>query len=306
VSVSNPAPMEDVLRDVFSTPVDVVLLEGTPLARFLPMLRPEIPRVLDLLDVHSAITRHEEEAAGGSDAAARREAERTLRFERAAAHGCDLTLAVSSEQAAAARDLLGLDRVEVVPNGVDTSFFTPSAALPDDGSLLFTGRMNYGPNADAVCYFASEILPLVRREIPHARLHVVGTDPPAQVRSLSSEAVMVHGRVSDVRMYQESAAVVVVPIRHGGGTRLKILEAAAAGKAIVSTPLGVEGLAFRPGRDLIVADSPSDFASAVIALVRDGGRRAALGTRARAVACDYDWSAIGKRFAHLLEGVRRS
>ena len=305
VSVSNPTAMEEVLREVLRTHVDVVLLEGTPLARLLPMLPPETPRVLDLLDVHSVIARREADAARVGDTAARREADRTLRFERAAAQSCDRCLAVSSEDAAAARDLLGLDRVDVVPNGVDTSFFTPSLR-PDDGSLLFTGRMNYGPNVDAVCYFVDEILPLVRREMPDTRLHVVGTDPPENVRSLASEAVTVHGRVPDVRPYHERAAVIVVPIRQGGGTRLKVLEAAAAGKAIVSTSPGVEGLPFGHGREVLVADSPSDFASAVVALLRDAGLRAELGTRARAVACAYDWSAIGKKCEGILEELPSS
>ena len=303
VSASDPVPMEDVLRDVLDTPVDVVLLEGTPLARFLPILPPEIPRVLDLLDVHSVIT-HRAAAAASADAAlAVREAERTLRFERAAAQGCDRCLAVSAEEATAARDLLALDRVDVVPNGVDTSFFRPSSIRPEDGALLFTGRMNYGPNVDAVCYFVEEILPLVRHEVPHARFHVVGTDPPARVASLASDAVTVHGRVNDVRPYHQAAAVVVVPVRHGGGTRLKVLEAAAAGKPIVGTPLGVEGLAFRHGEDLLVAESPADFASKVIALLRDERLRVELGSRARVVACQYDWVAIGEGFERILEEV---
>jgi polysaccharide biosynthesis protein PslH len=303
ISASDPRGMEDVLRQVLDTHVDLVLFEGTPLARFLPMMPPEIPRVLDLLDVHSAIARRAADAAPGDGAHARREAERTLMFERAAAGGCDLCLAVSPEEAASARELLAVERVEVVPNGVDTSFFTPSAAPEQDAAMLFTGRMNYDPNADAVRDFVEEILPLVRRDIPQARLHVVGTDPPARVTSLASEAVTVHGRVADVRPYLEAAAVVVVPVRHGGGTRLKVLEAAAAGKSIVSTRLGVEGLAFRHGSDLLVADSPADFAAAVVALLRDAGRRAELGTRARAVASQYDWTAIGEGFERILQGL---
>jgi glycosyltransferase involved in cell wall biosynthesis len=303
VSVSNPEAMEDLLRELPSRRFDVVILEGTPLARFLTILPPEVPRVLDLLDVHSIITRREKDATGGDDAAARREADRTLRFERAAARRCNRCLAVSREEAEAARELFAVEHVDIVPNGVDTSFFTPSVASPEEGSLLFTGRMNYAPNADAVCYFANEILPLVRREIPHAHLHVVGTDPQECVRRRASEAVTVHGRVADVRPYHERAAVVVVPIRQGGGTRLKVLEAAAAGKAIVSTSLGIEGLTISQGRELIVADSPPDFASAVVLLLRNPALRADLGARARAVACRYDWSSIGKECERILESL---
>ena len=303
-SIIDPAAMETSLAKLLTPQPDLVLLEGTPLAMFLPALPRDVPRVLDFFDVHSVMTRRLVEQAGTADrAAAAREAERTLVFERHAAQGCAACLAVSEEDATALRTLLGATHVHVVPNGVDTSYFTTSSVPPEEGAVLFTGRMSYEPNADAACYFAEEVLPLVRRELPAARFHVVGASPPPRVTNLASDAVIVHGRVSDVRPYLWRAEVVVVPVRAGGGTRLKVLEAAASGKAIVSTPLGVEGLPFRSGHDVLVGDAPAELAAAVVALLRDPRSRATLGARARAVACQFDWAAIGESFRAVVEEI---
>src|SRR5262249_34722231 len=128
------------------------------------------------------------------------------------------------------------------------------------GQLLFTGSMNYWPNQEAVQYFTKDVLPLIRQAIPATTFHVVGTSPSDEVRRLACEHVVVHGAVPDMRPYFRDAELVVVPLLSGGGTRLKILEAAASGKAIVSTSLGAEGLEFCPGRDLIIGDSPAELA----------------------------------------------
>jgi polysaccharide biosynthesis protein PslH len=304
VSVLDPAPMEEVLKRILVTRPDLVLLEGTPLARFLPALPREVPRILDLFDIHSEMERQALEQSPPAEREARsREAERTLLFERHAAQSCDACLAVSEKDAVAATTVLGATRVHVVPNGVDTSYFSPSSDEPESGALLFTGRMSYEPNVDAVCFFAAEVLPLIRRDAPHARLHIVGAGPPPRVAALASDSVVVHGRVDDIRPHQWNAEVVVVPVRAGGGTRLKVLEAAACGKAIVSTPLGVEGLAFHAGDDLVVAEPPTDFAVAVVELLRNPARRDDLGARARAAARRYEWGAIGESFRQIVEDI---
>jgi glycosyltransferase involved in cell wall biosynthesis len=305
VSMFAQAPMEAALTRVLASPPDLVLLEGTPLARFLPLLPAGIPRVLDLFDVHSVITaRAVATAAPGERAAAQREAERTLAFERDAVASCDACLAVSPLDAHAARVQLGASEVHVVPNGVDTAFFRQSETGVEPSSLVFTGRMSYPPNAEAAVSFARAILPGIRREVPDARLHIVGAAPLPEVTALASPSVVVHGQVDDVRPFLERAAVVVAPILSGGGTRVKVVEAAACGKAIVSTPLGIEGLDFKDGRDLLVADNPAAFAKAVILLLRDPARRAALGAAARQTATRYDWHAIGVQFRDVLERIQ--
>jgi len=281
---------------------DLVLLEGTPMARFLPALPPDTPRVLDFMDVYTRMAVRE---AQGEDAAEDRlrEAERMRRFERQAAMQCDRCLTVSDQEAAAARELLGVNHVEVVPNGVDTAFFTPAADEPEGASLLFTGSMSYRPNSEAVRHFARSIWPLILREVPEATLHVVGTDPPQDVIALNCGNVVVHGFVPDMRPHYRSAAVVVAPLLRGGGTKLKVLEAAASGKAIVTTSVGVEGLPFRDGDDLIVADSDADFTRAVVDLVKDGERRRRLGGQARRVSLHHDWKRIGERICRIVEAV---
>lgn len=300
-SALDPGPMESALRQLLEERVDLILLEGTPLAKFLPVLPRDVPRVLDLFDVHTLMLRRELEQASGDRDAVAREAERTQRWERAAVRQCCACLTVSDSEAAAARELLEAGTVHVVPNGVDAAYFTPSPARPRRGSILFSGRMSYEPNAKAACYFATEILPLVRQQIPHARFDIVGAAPLPSVTALAGDSVAVHSAVADMRPYYWNADVVVVPMLTGGGTRLKVLEAAASGKAIVSTPLGVEGIEMQPGRDLLVADTPADFASAVASLIEDPARRLDLGLRARAVACRYDWSLVGTGFRRILE-----
>jgi glycosyltransferase involved in cell wall biosynthesis len=135
-------------------------------------------------------------------------------------------------------------------------------------------------------------------------LHYFGAAPPPRLTALATASVVVQGEVDDIRPFLARAAVVVVPIRAGGGTRVKVLEAGAAGKAMVSTPLGVEGLAFENGRDVLLAESAESFAQAVVGLLSDATRRATLGSAARQTASRYAWPAIGTSFRHILEDIR--
>ena len=187
--------------------------------------------------------------------------------------------------------------VTVVPNGVDTVFFHPR---PDDEAaqtarLVFTGMMAYYPNQDGATWLADQIWPAVRAAVPAAELFIVGVEPPPAVQALArpGTGITVTGAVPDVRPFVWDAALSVVPLRIGGGTRLKIVEALAMGKAVVSTPLGCEGLQVEPGRTLEVAESAPDFAAACVALLRDPARRAALGRAGRALVQEhYDWTAV--------------
>ena len=281
--------------------VDLVIFEGTGMGRFLHSVPSEIPRVLDLYDIHSAMAlRDAESQTGPGRQTALAEAERTLKFERRVASACDLCLTCSDVDAARARDLLGVDHVEVIPNGVDTSYFRPNLEPPFPGTLLFSGKMDYSPNVQAAVRFARDILPLVRRRRPEMILHIVGLNPVPEVLALAAPDVVVHGAVPDMRPHYRRAEQVVVPLLHGGGTRLKILEAAASGKAIVTTSIGVEGLRFAPADDLVVADGPVEFAEAIVQLTTDPGRRSRLGAHARAAALAYDWGAIGNEFCKVL------
>jgi sugar transferase (PEP-CTERM/EpsH1 system associated) len=230
-------------------------------------------------------------------------------YERRACLVADRVVAVSDTDAKAIRRLVpGLEPI-VVPNGVDMAYYTapiPPAerqAGPGLEDLVFTGKMDFRPNVDAVLWFAQEVLPLVRREAPDVRFWVVGKDPHPRLAPLSGDpAIVVTGCVDDVRPYIAGAAVYAVPLRIGGGTRLKVLEAMAMGKAIVSTALGCEGFDLVPDQELVVADEPAQFAAAVLGLLRDPERRERLGRAARRFAGSrYDWRIIVPRLERIYE-----
>ena len=225
------------------------------------------------------------------------------RFEAATCRAADRVIAVSDADADALRRLAPGLGVTVAPNGVDVASYAaptppPSACAPSGersgrADLVFTATMDFRPNVDAVLWFAQEVLPLIRQEEPSARFMVVGRNPHRRLNVLRGRAdVTLTGAVDDVKPYIAGAAVYVAPLRVGGGTRFKILEAGAMGKAMVSTSLGCEGFPVENGRELLVADSPRAFADAVVALLRDPARCAELGAAARVFVQDYDWKNI--------------
>jgi glycosyltransferase involved in cell wall biosynthesis len=304
VSCMASPTMTDALRDLGRQRFDLAVIEHTDMARFLPDLPAGLPCVMNLHNVHALMAQREATEKTGADAErAQREAERTRRFESWAVGRCDVSLAMSDAEADAARRLLGCRDVRVVPNGVDTRHFLPGAGPGEEGHLLFAGSMGYGPNVEAVQHFVSGIWPLVRREVPEATFHIVGAQPAPEVEALAGDGVEVHGRVPDMGPYFRQAAVVVVPLLHGGGTRLKILEAAASARAVVSTPFGAEGLDLRDGQELLLADAPADFARAVVGLLRDPRRRLEMGRHARRAAQRYDWEGIGSTLLDIVAEV---
>jgi sugar transferase (PEP-CTERM/EpsH1 system associated) len=192
-------------------------------------------------------------------------------------------------------------QITVVPTGVDTQKFNVApASSTRPPRVVFTGSMDWEPNVDAVDYFCSEIWPRIRAAFPDAIFQIVGRNPFAKVQRLASESVQVTGTVPSVAEYLERASVVVVPLRIGGGTRLKIFEAMAMGKALVSTSIGAEGLEVESGRDLLLADEAQSFADAVILLLRDAALRRRLEQAAVRLAAQYDWSHVVKQFDEVL------
>ena len=293
VYYESPA-MEAAIARAIDEGVDAAVLTESPMARFAPLLG-KVPWVLDLHDVQAR------KVGRGGDPG---EAERWRRFETAAAAAAARTVCVSDTEARAA-GLLGAGRVEVVPNGVDTAYFTPCATPGDEDRVVFTGSLHTTENVAAAQWLVHEVWPRLRERRPGIRLDLVGRTPAGEVLALAGASVAVHADVPDVRPYLQRAAVAVAPIRSGGGTRLKILEAAACGRAVVTTTAGVEGLDLRGGRDLVVADDAAAFAEAVAALCADSERRAELGRAARRAALRYDWGRIGRRWRALVEEVAR-
>jgi sugar transferase (PEP-CTERM/EpsH1 system associated) len=222
---------------------------------------------------------------------------RMLRFERRALAAADGVLAVSeADQRTLAELYPGAIKnpVRVVSTGVDTDYFRPSPAVCAPASLVFTGSMDWLPNEDAMVWFCREVLPRIRAREPGTTLTIVGRTPTPPVVRLGHEpGIDVTGRVDDVRRYVAKASLYIVPLRIGGGTRLKIFEAMAMGKAVVSTTVGAEGLPVRDGEHLALADDAEGFADTVLALMRDDRRRHALEDAARTLVVDhYDWSAV--------------
>jgi glycosyltransferase involved in cell wall biosynthesis len=198
----------------------------------------------------------------------------------------------------------GKTSISVVPTGVDTGKYSLAPpANTEPPRIVFTGSMDWEPNIDAVGYFCEQILPRLRSEIPNLIFQIVGRNPHPRVKRLATKFVQVTGSVPSVTEYLRDAAVVVVPLRIGGGTRLKIFEAMAMGKAIVSSSIGAEGLEVQSGRDLIIADDPSGFADAVLGLVRDRGIRRSYEEAAFKVAACHDWSRIAQLFAAVLQST---
>lgn len=186
-------------------------------------------------------------------------------------------------------------RIEVVGNGVDCDFFSQQPSHnPARRDVLFMGRMDYHANIDAAIYFVHSIWPLVVARRPELRLVIVGAQPSEAVQSLKSDNVVVTGTVDDVRPYYRSALVSVVPLRVGGGTRLKVLEAMAAGTPVVSTVLGAEGLAISDGKDILIADTPQAMADAIVSLRAESPLWQELVTNGRRLVRErYDWSVVG-------------
>jgi glycosyltransferase involved in cell wall biosynthesis len=228
----------------------------------------------------------------------RREARLMRAYERAAASGFCAVVAVSADDA---ERLVaeGARNVTVVPNGVDVAHYTEGPApAKDPRTVIFIGWLRHDPNVDGLLYFLNRMWPLIARDIPDARLVVIGAPAPAAVRRAAARApgVELAGYVPDVRPLLRTAAVSVVPLRVGGGTRLKILESMAAGTAVVSTSVGCEGLGLEPDRHLLVGDDPGAFASRVVRVLRDPALRQRLEREAfDAVKARYDWSAMADR-----------
>jgi glycosyltransferase involved in cell wall biosynthesis len=197
-------------------------------------------------------------------------------------------------------------RTLVIPNAADVEYYQPRATdpPPDAHTVVFFGHLSYFPNVDGVTYFVQEIWPRVAEVHPQARLKIIGGQAPRSLLDLARPGVELTGFVPDLRPHLAAAAAVVVPLRLGGGTRLKIVEAMAMGKAIVSTTLGVEGIEAVPGRDLLVEDQPAAFADAVNRLLDERSFAARLGQSARQLAVQrYAWSGAASAVESFYRGI---
>lgn len=284
---------------------DVIQFEGLEMCALLPVVRSRQPAARCCYDAHNAEYRLQRQlfavdrrrpARWPAAAWSWLQARRITRFERAVCQQMAGTLAVSADDARALQTLAPRAAVREVPNGL----FVSNHAVPlreregEPPTLVFTGKMDYRPNVDAMQWFCSRILPKVRRRHPDCRLNIVGHSPHAGLRALrADEHITLTGRVATVQPWLEGCDVYVAPLRMGGGTRFKIMEAAASGCAIVATTMAVAGLPAEVREALLIADCEATMAGGISGLLDDPARRRRMGLAARAaVAATCDWSMI--------------
>ena len=263
-----------------------------------------IPTVLFQHNVESEIwRRHAENGSGWAKRTAYRlEFSKMQNYEQKMVRRFHHVIAVSENDAKLMEAWVDASNISVVPTGVDLRKFqadlTRTAVRP---LVMFVGAMDWMPNVDAVEYFCCEIWPTIVQRVPTARFRIVGRNPNARVQALASDNIEVTGMVPSVVEHLREAAVVIVPLRVGGGTRLKIYEAMAMGRAVVSTTIGAEGLDVHDGRDIILADNPAKFADTVAEFLANDGLRGRYERAAAELAAKYDWPAVGERFGEVLQ-----
>lgn len=235
-----------------------------------------------------------------------REARTTRRGETAVYRNQDALFVTSERDGALLADITEVPKF-VIPNGVDLEYFRQSPVPVRPNSLVFTGTMNYYPNADGAIYFLQEIFPRILREVPDASIAVVGYAPPGGLLKYRAKNVEITGHVPDVRPFIDRAAVYVVPLRMGGGTRLKVMEALAMKKPVVTTSVGCEGIHLRHSESVLIADSPDEFAASVVRLFRNPEKAVALAARGHeTVRTGYSWDAVGKKLENAYSSLMRT
>lgn len=236
------------------------------------------------------------------------EAAKMRRYEREAVGRFHHVIAVSDNDRDLMSAMTDASRISVVPTGVDLQQYKVAREGSGDAEaaaplVVFVGSMDWEANIDAVDYFCREIWPAVKLAVPKARFRIVGRNPHPRVQKLADDSIEVTGTVASVIEHYREATINIVPLRVGGGTRLKIYEAMAMGKATVSTAVGAEGLDVNDGADIMIAQSSEKFASSMIRLLKNEGFRRRIEKGAAAQAARYDWSVITERFEDVLERV---
>jgi glycosyltransferase involved in cell wall biosynthesis len=317
-SLESASQLADLLR---SRQFDAVQIEGVHLVEYLPMIReaPGSPSVVvDWHNIESEVMWRY--AKTTSNWAKKLAATRTAKLIECAENRLLDTCAIHTVTSERERQKLLARRpsanIQVIPNGVDTSFYAETKianvcrqAGQDDSNctILFVGLMDYHANIDAITWFSRVVWPEIARAHPGLQFTIVGRDPAREVRALASDRIHVTGTVDDVRPFYASAVAAVVPLRSGSGTRLKILEAMAAGVPVVSTRLGAEGVEAGDDVHLLLADSGPEIAAAVGRIVSSAETRTRLSQAARELMCRvYDWSVIGKKLYGLHEDLVES
>lgn len=276
---------------------DAAIVFSSVMAQYVPA---ELPSLVDFVDADSAKwSAYAENHRWPMSWVYRREGRKLLDFERrTAAHAKRCFFVTPAEVALFTKFAPECEtQVEAMGNGVDADFFAPAHAgvspyAADELPIVFTGAMDYWPNVDAVCWFASEVLPGLRQQWPQLRFHIVGRSPAPAVQALASEGVAVSGTVPDVRPWLAHAAMVVAPLRVARGVQNKVLEAMAMGRPVVAASACTGAIEAESGRDLLEATTAADYATAINSLLTDTQRANEIGTNGRqCVLSRYSWDA---------------
>ena len=286
---------------------DIILCDFMAAAGVIPWDWPT-PKVLFTHNVEGTIWRRHYEVAASPlwKAISWLEWRRMDAAERRYLRLADRVLTVSEADRDAFSPFVEPGKLTVIPTGVDVDYFQAMPVEEAANSLVFIGSMDWLPNEDAILYFADSILPLVKQQIPEVSLEVVGRSPSRKLLALAEreKSMRLTGWVEDIRPFVARGSVCIVPLRIGGGTRLKIFEAMAMSKAVVSTSVGAEGLPVRAGENILLADAPRDFADSVVSLLRDSNERRRLGTSARTLVQEkYSWRKVAETFVLMLQDV---
>ena len=235
----------------------------------------------------------------------RGQAQRMFNWEKAACNTASHVVAVSAVDERIMRERFGVRSISAVGTGVDLDYFAAPETRTSQFDLVFVGSMDWMPNVDGMEWFLAEVLPVIRAGKPEVRLAIVGRNPPASIAAKSdNQTVTVTGTVPDVRPFLWQSAVSIVPLRIGGGTRLKIFEAMAAGPPVVATAIGAEGLPVQHGRTIQIADSADDFAAECLRLLNDPQQRAQISAAALdLVRSNFSWARITRDFEDVLQAV---
>jgi polysaccharide biosynthesis protein PslH len=296
VRFCRPEMLQELRRLVAEEKFDLVICDFVLAAPVIPW-NADVPKILFTHNVEATIWhRHFEVARNPAwKAVWWREYWTTVRMERKYTRAADHVLTVSEADRRYFCKFADPSKITAIPTGVDMDYFRPLSAMEEANNLVFTGSMNWLPNEDGIIFFAQKILPKIRQAAPNVVLWVVGRNPSPAVQKLAEEdsSIRVTGAVDDIRPYMGRGSVYVVPLRVGSGTRLKIFEAMAMGKAIVSTTIGAEGLPVTHGKDVLLADEPDDFAAQVMQLLQNESLRHQLSVSARdLVEQHYSWSRV--------------
>lgn len=292
-------------------PYDIVQIEGIELAYLLPTIKQLNPQSKIVYDAHNAETNLQRRALQADTSRPSRwpaaayswmQVRRLKIYETWICQKADWVTAVSNEDYQHLRELVPGLQTTVIPNCIDVEEYHRDLNGGDidrekEFDLLFTGKMDYRPNVDAVLWFAHEVWPSIRQARPETTWAIVGQKPHNRIKHLSQiEGIEITGWVPKIPPFMNASKVYVMPFRVGSGTRLKLIEAMAAGKAVVSTSLGCEGFSLIDRQDLLIEDDPQEFAQAVVRLLNQPEERYRLGQAAKKRAADYDWRVVIPKF----------